>query len=143
MNKHNPLVTILVVAAIVAAFVMIPKLSNQAQTLKEYEYYSDFMADLDAGNIATMRVTGGKRVEGEFRPDAFVAGGQAFEKYKAQAELDAQTIAQLIEQHPEVQIAPVAGSWTDNLLGMVGAFIVPVIVLLVFWLLVPLLPPLR
>ncbi len=134
MNRHNPLVTILVIAAVAAAFVMIPKLSNQVQTLKTYEYYSDFIADLDAGKVATMRVTGGKRVEGEFRPDAFVAGGQVFEKYKVQAELDAQTIAQLIEEHPEVQIAPVPGSWTDNLLGLLGTLLIPIAILLFFWL---------
>ncbi len=134
MSKHNPFVTLLVIAAIVVAFIMIPKLSGPTLAVKEYEYYSDFIADLAAGKIATMRVTGGKRVEGEFSADAFVAGGEVFEKYKVQAELDAQTIAKLIEEHPEVQIAPVRGSWTDNLMGVVGTFIVPVIILLVFWL---------
>ncbi len=133
MSRHNPFVTLLVIAAIVAAFFMIPKLSRQTPAVKEYEYYSDFIADLDAGKIATMRVTGGKRVEGEFTAEAFVAGGQVFEEYKVQAELDAQTIAKLIDEHPKVQIAPVPGSWTDNLLGMLGTFIVPIAILLVFW----------
>ncbi len=134
MNKHNPLVTILVIAAIVAAFVMIPKLSNQVQTVKKYEHYTDFLADLAAGRIETATVINGKRVEGDFRSDAFSGAEQSFTIYEVEANLDAQTTAKLIDDHPKVKIAVSGGSWTDNLLRLLGTFIVPVIILLVFWL---------
>jgi len=136
MNKHNPLVTVLVIAAIAAAFVMIPKLSNQAQTVKKYEHYTDFLADLAAGRIATATVINGKRVKGDFRSDAFSGAEQSFAKYEVEANLDAQTIAKLIDEHPKVKIAVSSGSWTDNLLGWIGTIIVPIAILLFFWLLI-------
>jgi len=134
MSRHNPLVTILVIAAIVVAFVMIPKLSNQVQTVKKYEHYTDFLADLAAGRIETATVVNGKRVEGDFRSDAFSGTEQSFAKYEVEANLDAQTIAKLIDEHPKVKIAVSAGSWTDNLLGLAGTLIIPIAILLFFWL---------
>ena len=135
MNKHNPLVTILVIAAIVAAFVMIPKLSNQVQTVKKYEHYNDFIADLDAGKIETMRIIGGKRVEGKFKPGAFAGTQESFGRYKVEYEFDAQTIEQLRAKYsPPMDLTVTAGSWTDNLLGLAGTLIIPVAILLFFWL---------
>ncbi len=134
MNKHNPFVTILVIAAVVAAFVMIPKLSSQIATVKKYEHYTGFLADLEAGRIQTAEIIDGKRIEGEFRKDAFAGTEQSLTKYVVETQLDPQTIDKLINEHPDVDVAVTGGSWTDNLLGWLGTLIIPVAILLIFWL---------
>ncbi len=134
MNRHNPLVTILVIAAIIVAFVMIPKLSSQMVTVKEYKHYTDFLSDLDAGRIRTAKIIAGKRIEGEFRKDAFAGTQQSFTKYVVETQLDPQTIDKFIKEHPDIDVAVTGGSWSDNLLGWLSTLIVPVAILLFFWL---------
>ena len=40
--RRNSIVTLLVVAAVVYVFVMIPRLTTEQVKVKEYEYYTDF-----------------------------------------------------------------------------------------------------
>ncbi len=134
MSKHNPFVSLLVIAAVVVAFVMIPRLSRQTSVVKEYEYYNEFIADLDAGKIETIQIIGSKRVEGKFQPGAFGDTKESLSRYKVEYEFDAQTIEQLRAKYsPPVDFAVSAGSWTDNLLGWVGTLIFPIAILLFFW----------
>ena len=135
MSKHNPFVTLLVIAAIVVAFIMIPKLSGPTSAIKKYEHYNDFITDLDAGKIETMRIIARRRVEGKFKPGAFAGTQESFGRYKVEYEFDAQTIEQLRAKYsPPVDLAVTAGSWTDNLLGVLGPTIIMVAIFLVFWL---------
>ena len=43
MARNNTIVTLVVLGALVYAFIMIPKLSNEQTRVKEYQYYSKFL----------------------------------------------------------------------------------------------------
>ena len=133
MTRQNPLVTILVIAAVLVAFIMIPKLRAQTPEVKTYDSYSDFRTDLAVGKIASMRVIAGQRIEGEFQPSPLAGTGPGYAKYKVEVQLDPQTIEELLTKYPKVKLAISSGLWTDHLLGLVGTFILPIAILLFFW----------
>ncbi len=136
MKRQNPFVIVLVISAIVFAFYMIPRLSGQAVAVKEYEYYSEFRDDLEAGKITTVRLIAGERAEGEFAPNAFAGSAEPYEKYRVEYRHDPELVETLREKYPNVKVGTPAQLWTDRLLTIGGAVLLPILILVVFWLLI-------
>jgi len=134
MRRQNPFVILLVIASIVFAFYMIPQLSGPGPVVKEY-IYSEFMADLDAGKIKSMKLTGGERAEGTFVADAFPDGSQ-YDKFTVEFKYTPEVVWELRKQYLNVEVETTGGSWTDRLLGIAGTIFFPLIILVVFWLLI-------
>ena len=66
MRRYNGLVWVLL---LLAGFSMLWVIGNErlrTQTQKTYEWYSDFVTDLQAGRLATVTLVGGQRAVGDF-----------------------------------------------------------------------------
>ena len=133
MKKQNPFVYLLIGAALLLAFYMIPQLSSQREPVKEYDYFSELNDDLQAGKIVTIRLIGGQRAEGEYAPGAFTGSPQQYTRYRAEIPPDPELADKLMEQYPNVKVASVAAMWTDRLLSIAGSLLLPVGLIVFFW----------
>lgn len=132
MRKQNPFVLLLVITAILFAFYMIPRLSGQRPVVKQY-IYSEFMAELDAGKIKSIRLIGGERAEGTFVPGAF-ANAPQYDRFTVEFKYSPEVVWELQKQYPNVEIDTVGGLWTDRLLAIAGTVILPIGIIVIFWL---------
>ncbi|MCD6350856.1 MAG: ATP-dependent zinc metalloprotease FtsH [Armatimonadetes bacterium] len=82
-------------------------------TLKHYQYYSQFLNDLESGRIATVTIVAGQRAEGEFRP------GQQYKRYRVEVPPDPQLVDKLRKLAPQTEIAVTGAGIGDRLAGYI------------------------
>ncbi len=135
MRRQNPFVILLVVGSIIFAVYMIPRLSGQREVLVKEYIYSEFMADLDGGKIKSIKLIGGERAEGTFVPGAFPNSPQ-YDEFTVEFKYNPEVVWELRKQYPNVAIDTPGAVWTDRLLQMAGTIMLPLIILVAFWLLI-------
>ena len=134
MRKYNLLVWVLLSLAMVAMLWVIGNQKTQAQTQKTYAFYTDFIADLQAGRIATVVIYGGTRAEGKFVQDAFP--GTAFTKYTVDVPPDPKLTEVLIKLAPAAQIKPAPLTFADRLPEILGSILPFMVLLFIVWLVI-------
>ena len=110
--KQNPIVYIIVAAAILLAFWQIPHLSKQTQKIMRYKTYSDFRQDFRAGKIADVTLYGKEKAAGTFRPGA--EGDKSL--FIVQIPDDPQLAKDLMALNPNVKVAISTGMVGDKIL---------------------------
>jgi cell division protease FtsH len=132
--RRNSIVTILVVAAVVYVFVMIPRLTTEQVKVKEFEYLTDFDEAFRAGEIATVEVIAGQSAGGEFAPDA----SEDYERYTVNPPPDEEFVARLMAMKEElgldVRIAAKELGMGERILAIAGTYLLPLALLVLFWL---------
>ncbi len=68
--KQNPIVYLIVAAAMLFVFLQIPRISQQTQKTLHYENYTDMEQDLRTGAISKLTLYGTNKAMGDFRPGA-------------------------------------------------------------------------
>ncbi|MGQ9732455.1 MAG: ATP-dependent zinc metalloprotease FtsH [Candidatus Zipacnadales bacterium] len=123
--RSNQFVLILVLAVVALIVSQIPRL-QQRQKTREYEYFSDFLKDWEAGQIASVTIVGNER-----------ARGQTTEKipYTVKVPADPALWRDLQSKNPAPKIATESSAWTDRVIGIAGSFLLPVVLIFVFWML--------
>jgi cell division protease FtsH len=136
MGKQNPIVFVLVLLTLGYMIYMIPRLSQQAQTTtKTYDYYSDFVDDLQSGKIKTVTVVARQRAEGEFAPGAFAGQKRSFDRFTVNVPSSENLTETLRTIAPaDVKIAVSSGLWQDRLISIAGNIILPIGLLAFVWL---------
>ena len=133
--RHRTVVTLLVIGALVYAFVMIPRLATEQQQVKEYKAYTDFLEDFDAGRIATVTVVGMQLAQGEFREGA--KGN--YDKFTVEVQPDPQLVDGLVKRAADANLKVTIGSAStrlmDRVLALTGTYLVPLVLLVLFWVL--------
>ncbi|MBC7287517.1 MAG: ATP-dependent metallopeptidase FtsH/Yme1/Tma family protein, partial [Armatimonadetes bacterium] len=125
--RHQTLVFILAVAAVVYVFWAWPRIAGQVAAVKHYEYYSDFLDDLQAGRIASVTIVNGQRAEGEFVP-----GGQ-YAKYRVEVPPDPELPDKLRQLAPNVAIAVTGAALSDRVVGYLAQFFLLAMMLTFLW----------
>ncbi len=119
MRRQNPLVLILVFTAIFFAFYMIPRLHDQAKLINKYEDLTEFYADFDAGKMASLKIIGNERIEGEYTPQAFAGQEHEYGRFAIEVQPDPERADKLVqrakEQNISVKIDVLSASWADKL----------------------------
>jgi cell division protease FtsH len=132
--RRNTIVTILVVLAVAYVFYMIPRLATEPTRVKEYEYYTEFYDDFLEGQIKTVEVVTGQTAEGEFKEDA----AEDFDRYTVKVPPDDELVARLEDANREnelgVNIRPEDPGLFERILTSAGIYVLPLILLVVFWL---------
>jgi len=132
--RRNTLVTLLVLGALVYAFFMIPRLATEQHKVKQYEFSTEFMADFDAGKIATVMVVGAELAEGEFKEGA--AG--EFDRFRVQVQPDPELVDKLLaraeEKGLDVNIGAAHPSLAEKILAMAGTWLIPLLLIVFLWL---------
>ncbi len=125
--RQQTLVYVLILAAIVYVIWAWPHIAGQAMSIKHYEYYSDFLDDLQAGKIASVVIVGGQRAEGEFVP------GQEYRKFRVEVPPDPELVDKLRQLAPNVAIAVTGIAWGDKLAGWLMQFLLLAVMIFFAW----------
>jgi cell division protease FtsH len=131
--RQRTLVTLLVLGALLYAFFIIPKLAGERHQVKQYDSYSDFLDDFDAGKIATVKVVGTQAVQGDFKPNA----GGKYDKFKVQVQdpdLMSELQARKEQKGLEVQVGAANASLAERILMVAGTWLIPLVLIIFFWL---------
>jgi len=132
--RRNGIVTLLVIAAVVYVFVMIPKLTTPQVKVKDYEYYTDFYDAFIGGEIATVEVVTGQSASGEFKEGA----EGDFDRYTVRVPPDEEFQARLQAVNEErklgVKIAAKDIGMGERILAIAGTYLLPLVLLILFWL---------
>ena len=123
--KQNPIVYIIVAAAMLFVFVQIPRISQQTQKTMRYDHYTEMEQDLQAGLISKLTLYGTNKAMGEFRPGA----KDSKTNFVVQIPGDPQYHVQLKALNPGVPIAYYEGTWGD-LLGRAAVNIIPFLLII-------------
>jgi cell division protease FtsH len=127
--RQQGLIGLLVVVALVYIFWAWPKIAGQALAIKHYQYYSDFLDDLQAGRIASVVIIGERRAEGEFVP------GQQYRRFRVEVPPDPQLVDKLHKLAPSTNIAVVGLGWSDRLAGYASQLaLLAVMIFFAWWL---------
>lgn len=118
--KQNPIVYLIVAAAMLFVFLQIPRISQQTQKTLHYENYTDMEQDLRAGAISKLTLYGTNKAMGDFRPGA--KDGKT--SFIVQVPGDPQYHAQLKAINPNVPIAYYEGTWGD-MVGRLALNVIP------------------
>ncbi len=127
--KQNPVVFILVVAAIAYAFWQIPHLTRESQKIMRYESFSAFMADFEAKKVAEVTLYGKEKAQGRFRPG--VMGDK--ESFVVTIPEDAELAHKLMELDPTAQVAVSSGLLADKIIGALLQVVPFIIIVFLFY----------
>jgi len=129
--RYQTFVGLLVILTILYVTWAWPKIAGQAMTVKHYDYYTDFVADLAAGRIASVAIVAGQRAEGDFVADS------QYKRYRVEVPPDPALADKLHELAPNVQIAVTGAGWSDRVAGYVTQILfLGVFVFFAWWLIV-------
>jgi len=95
-----------------------------------YEFtYTDFLTELEAGNIHSVTVVQGVRVEGEFRASV-LREGTTYNEFRTSlpGEISSTLLDQLVAQNVVIRAEPEQTPWWTFLLGAL-----PWIIIIIFW----------
>ena len=134
--KHNPIVLIVVIAAMAYAFYMIPQLSQKAQTRYKYEHFSEFYEDFKEAQIAEVTLVNDERAEGIYKVDGKSKGDgkQQYETFEVTipgADDLAVTLTQLAPEGTKVGTS--TGGWSEKLMMAALNFIPFLLIVVLFY----------
>jgi cell division protease FtsH len=127
--KQNPIVLILVLAAIGYAFWQIPALTRESQKIHRYQSFSDFWADYQAGKIVEVTLYGKEKAQGKFAP------GQMGEKtaFVVLIPDDPKLAERLMAANPRVKVSVSSGLLADKLIGALLQIVPFLIIVFLFY----------
>jgi cell division protease FtsH len=123
--RSNQIVVILVLAVVMVIVFQIPKL-QQRQKTHRYDYFSDFLRDWESGEITSVKIIGNERAVGEMRDKT---------PYTVKVPNDPQLWRELAAKNPTDKIATETSAWADRAIGIAGSFLLPLVLIFVFWML--------
>jgi cell division protease FtsH len=123
--RSNQIVLILVLIVVAFVVFQIPKLQERQKT-RRYESFTDFLKDWETGEIATVKIIGNERAEGRLRDDT---------PYTVKVPNDPELWRELMRRNQTAKIAHENAAWADKALGVVGSFLLPLVLIFVFWML--------
>jgi cell division protease FtsH len=123
--RYNQIVLILVLAVVAMVVVQIPKLQQRQPTVK-YEYFTQFLARLNAGDVASMTIIGQERAEGKLKDGT---------KYTVKVPQDPALWDKLLARNRDVKLGTESSAWTDKAISIAGSFLLPLLLIFVFWML--------
>lgn len=124
--RYNQIVLILVVAVLAMVVSQIPRL-QKAQQKKDYESFGEFMTDLENGEVDEYSITRDK-VVGKLKT------GQEF-AIKAPADPTLWRDLQKAGAATGTRDTYQSSSWGEKALGIAGSFLLPLLLIFVFWML--------
>jgi cell division protease FtsH len=110
--RQNPIVYVIVGAAILLAVWQIGHIGQQTQKIMRYDTYSEFVQDFRADRIATVTLYGKEKATGDFRPNA--RDGKTM--YIVQIPDDPQLAKDLMALNPNAKVAVSGGMVGDKIL---------------------------
>jgi cell division protease FtsH len=127
--KQNPIVLILVLAAIGYAFWQIPALTRESQKIHHYESFTEFWADYMAGKIAEVTLYGKEKAQGKFAP------GQMGEKtaFVVLIPDDPKLSERLMTANPRVKVSVSSGLLADKIVGALLQIVPFLIIVFLFY----------
>jgi cell division protease FtsH len=135
MRKYNILVWVLLGLAMAAMLWVIGNEKVQAQTQKTYDYYTDFLTDLQAGKISTVVIFGETRAAGDYYPGAFPS--TALKNYTVNIPTRDPNLAdKLAKLAPTAKIEFAPSTFADRLPEMLLGSIPFLLLMLVIWLVI-------
>jgi len=123
--RYNQIVLILVVAVVAMVIVQIPKLQQRQPTVK-YEYWTQFLAKCEAGEVDSVKITSQERAAGKLKDGT---------KFTVKAPPDPALWDKLLVRYPEIKLGTESSAWTDKAIGIAGSFLLPLLLIFVFWML--------
>ena len=134
MRKYNALVWVLLLAAGLTMMWVIGNQKLQAQTQKNYFYYTQFLDDVAAGRIQTVKLIAGMRAEGEFTPEAYP--GLGLKTYAVEVQPDPDIVDKLLKLDPTLQVKFASAGLAQRLPELLGWIIPFGVMMLLMWLLI-------
>lgn len=104
-----------------------PRIAGEAMAVKNYEYYTDFLADLQAGNIQSVVILGRERAEGEFTP------GLPYKRFRVEVPPDADLADNLRALAPNTRIAVKGLGMADRVAGYLTQLVLLSIMIIFVW----------
>ncbi len=123
--RSNQIVLILVLAIVAIVVSQIPKI-QQRQPTKNYRYFSDFLQDWDAGRVKDVKLIGQEKATGELSDGT---------KFTVRIPPDPQLWRQLSQARSEAKLGTDSSTWPDRAIGIAGSFLLPLLLIFVFWML--------
>ena len=135
MKRSNTIVTLIVLAALIYVFLLIPKLSTEQVKVKKYDDFTQFMQDFEAGRISTVTVTAERQAEGEFRPGA----ADGYTDFRVQVQPDPELVWKLNQIAQQKGLDTKVGAdemaLSDRILTIAGTYLIPLLLIVLFWVL--------
>jgi cell division protease FtsH len=128
--RQNPIVYIIVAAAMLFIIWQIPHLSQQTQQILRYDDYSEFKRDFAAGLISEVTLHGQEKVVGTFKP-GMKPGKTTF---VVQVPDDPEMADKLLALYPEAKIAIREPMMGDKMVGVLLNIVPLMIIVFLFYL---------
>ena len=134
MRRYYVLVWALLILAGTAMLWVIGNQRSQAQTEKVYTYYTDFLADVEAGKITTVVIYGGQRAGGDFVPEAFP--DTAYKTYTVDLPPDPELAEKLSKMAPGVKVRLAPVTFADRLPDLLISAIPFLLLMFIVWMVI-------
>jgi cell division protease FtsH len=128
--RQNPIVTLLVIAAIALVFWNIPQLTQSGKNLQRYESFSEFMTDYRAGQITEVTLYGKEKALGRLR-DGYPEGKTTF---WVQIPDDPELAKELMALNPQAKVSVSTGMFGDKILTAMLQVVPFLLVVFLFYL---------
>jgi cell division protease FtsH len=128
--RQNPVVTILVIAAIALVFWNIPQLTKTGQKLLRYESFSEFMTDYRAGQVTEITLYGKEKAMGRLK--AGYPGGKT--TFMVLIPDDPELAKELMVLNPETKVSVSTGMLGDKILTALLQVVPFLLVVFLFYL---------
>ena len=131
--RRNTIVTLVMLGTLAYIFYLIPQLGKEQSRMKEYDYVSEFMDDFEAGHISQVKVTANYEAPGQFKSGAV----EDYTDFTVEVPTDPEFVDKLMALNDEEQLgvligAPRMSTW-DKIMAVGGTFMLPLLLLGVFW----------
>jgi len=123
--RSNQIVLMLVLAVVAIVVSQIPRI-QQRQPTKNYKYFSDFRADWNAGRVKSVRIISQERAIGQLSDGT---------KFTVKVPPDPQLWRDLSQAQPEAKLGAESSTWPDRAIGIASSFLLPLLLIFVFWML--------
>ncbi len=131
--RRNTIVTLVMLGTLVYIIYLIPQLSKEQSRIKKYDYVSEFMDDFVAGHIAQVKVTANYEAQGKFKSSAV----EGYTDFVVEVPADPEFVDKLMALNDSkglgVQIGAPRMSMWDKVMAVGGPFLLPLLLLGVFW----------
>ncbi len=134
MRRYNALVWVLLLAAGLTMMWVIGSQKMQAQTQKNYKYYTDFQDDVAAGRVQSVTLIAGARALVEFAPDAFP--GSELKTFTVEVPPDPELVDKLVKLDPTLKVKLASAGLAQRLPELLGWIIPFAVMMLLMWLLI-------
>jgi cell division protease FtsH len=125
--RSNYVVLFLVLAVLLLVVFWIPKLQERQRT-REYDNFSDFLKDWQAGEIASVKIINNERATGRLK-------NAEKQPYTVKVPNDPQLWRDLAAKNPNGPISVDSVPGWEKAMGIAGSFLLPLVLIFVFWML--------